>query len=215
MARGGSERGMNLRRIYIGVGVLAGIALIAIYIASPWMAAARLSQALRSGDPVAIERMVDFPSVRSSLAGQITARLNESMANDPEARNNPFAGLVSMLAPSLVNQIVNAVVTPRGLARLSREAQTARAADRAAERDRDRAGRPKGWKKAHKDDAPRVEPVLAYTGLNSFTATYDSPGKGRMVWVLGREKLFFWKLKRIEVSEIQLDDITDEAGPEH
>jgi hypothetical protein len=208
MGADGSERGMTLRRVQFGIGVLAAVAVIALFIASPWMAAARLSAALKSGDPVEIERMVDFPAVRSSLAGQITGKLNESLANDPEARNNPFAGLVSMLAPTLVNQIVNVVVTPQGLAKLSREAQTAKAEDDA----RERAGRPKGWKKAHGKDEAGVEPVLAYTGVNSFTATYDSPGKGKMVWVLGREKLFFWKLKRIEVSEIQLDNITDEAG---
>jgi hypothetical protein len=197
---------MDMRRIQIGIGVVAVLALVAIYIASPWLAAARLTSALKSGDPAAIDRMVDFPSVRQSLAGQITAKINEETRNSPEAQNNPFAGLMTLVAPALVNQLVNVVVTPEGLAKLSRQARRADAADRAAH--------PKGWRKTHPRSAePSVKPTLAYTGLNTFAATYDAPGKGRMVWVLGREKLFFWKLKKIEVSEIQLDSITSDARP--
>lgn len=198
---------MSMKRVQIGIGVLALLGVIAIYIASPWMAAARLSEALRSGDPVAIERMVDFPAVRASLARQITAKINQEAGSSQEMRDNPFAGLMSLVAPALVNQLVNVVVTPNGLAKLSRQTQRAAAADRAA--------RPKGWKKAHpKADAPAAKPVLAYTGLNTFTATYDSPGKGKLVWVLGREKFFFWKLKEIQVSEVVLDDISADARPD-
>lgn len=188
---------MNLRRVYIGVGLLAALAVIAIFIASPWMAAARLSRALRSGDPVEIERMVDFPSVRAGLASQITDQLNARLANNPEVRDNPFAGLLTMLAPAAINQALNAVVTPQGLAKLSREAETARRASRHEGKRR----------KARRDEEPAVRPVLAYTGLNTFTATYDNPDKGRMVWVLGREKLFFWKLKKIEVSDVVIEDL--------
>jgi hypothetical protein len=197
---------MTFKRVQFAIGVLAALAVVAIFIVSPWLAADRLSAALRSGDPAAIERMVDFPAVRSSLSSQLTAKLNHEMASDPEAAANPFSGLVTLLAPALVTQVVNFVVTPEGLAKLSREAQRADAVDR--------AGRPKGWKKAHPNREPQVKPALAYTGLNTFTVTYDSPGKGRMVWVLGREKFFFWKLKSIEVSQIVLDDLGSQTRPD-
>lgn len=189
---------MTRKTIWIAAGVVAAVALIALFIASPWMAAAQLSQALKSGDPVALDRVVDFPAVRESLSSQIQSRINAEMRADPETANNPFAGLVLMLAPSAVNAAVGYIVTPEGLAKLSREAQQADdAADQGKGKGRDREGMGK--------------PVLAYTGLNTFTATYRSRSRGEMVWTLGREKLFFWKLKKIDVSQVVLDDLTEDV----
>ncbi len=195
---------MSMKRLQIALGVVVALAAIAIMVAAPWMAAAQLTAALKSGDPDAISRMVDFPSVRSSLSTQLTAKITEEARNDPQARDNPFAGLVTMLAPTIVNQLVNVIVTPEGLAKLSQEAQRSEAASdarrRAKGKDRDHGERGMG------------KPVLAYTGINTFTATYSSPTKGKMVWVLGRDKLFFWKLKKIEVSDLVLDDLSADAG---
>lgn len=193
---------MTRKPIWIAAGAVAAVALIALYVASPWLAAARLSEALKSGDPAAIDRMVDFPSVRSSLSSQIQSRLNAEMRADPETANNPFAGLVTLLAPTAVNAIVSYIVTPEGLAKLSKEAQRADAADEAAN---------KGKGKERDRGEGMGKPVLAYTGLNTFTATYNSRSKGSMVWTLGREKFFFWKLKKVDVSEVVLDDLTDDA----
>lgn len=187
-----------------GAGVLAA-ALIAIYVASPWIAADRLAKALKSGDPAAIDRMVDFPSMRESLSSQLTAKLNAEMRDDPETADNPFAGLVTLIAPTIVNQLVNVIVTPEGIAKLSREAMKAEAAEDAADRGK--------RKRKAKDEVEDPKPTLAYTGLNTFTATYAVEGKGAMVWTLGREKLFFWKLKKIEVSEVVLEDISRDAEP--
>lgn len=191
---------MTRKPIWIGAGALLILALIAIYVASPWLAAARLAEALKSADADAIDRMVDFPAVRASLSSQITSRMNAEMRSDPETANNPFAGLVTLLAPALVNQVVGMVVTPDGLAKLSREAQKADAADRA-----------KGKKHDDGADEGLGKPVLAYTGINTFTATYSSSTRGSMVWTLGREKFFFWKLKKIDVSQAVLDDLTEDA----
>jgi len=193
---------MTRKPIWIALWGLVAAALVALYAVSPWIAAERLARALKSGDPAAIDRMVDFPAVRQSLSSQLTARMNAEMRDDPETANNPFAGLVTLIAPTLVNQLVNVIVTPEGIAKLSREAMKAKAAEDASDR---------GKGKKAKDEAEDIEPTLAYTGLNTFTATYEAPGKGAMVWTLGRDKLFFWKLKSIQVSDIVLDDLTDEA----
>ena len=194
---------MSMNRVQIALGVVAALAVIAIMVAAPWMAAAQLTAALKSGDPDAIGRMVDFPSVRSSLSTQLTARINEEARNDPQARDNPFAGLVTLLAPTIVNQLVNVIVTPEGLAKLSREAQR-------AEAESDARHRAKG-KDRDREEGGMGKPVLAYSGINTFTATYSSRSKGKTVWVLGRDKLFFWKLKKVEVSDLLLDDLTADA----
>lgn len=194
---------MSMKRVQIALGVVAALAGIAIMVAAPWMAASQLSAALKSGDPDAISRMVDFPSVRSSLSTQLTAKINEEARNDPQARDNPFAGLVTLLAPTIVNQLVNVIVTPEGLAKLSREAQRAEAESDARRRARGKA-RDRG-------EGGMGKPVLAYTGINTFTATYSSRTRGKVVWVLGRDKLFFWKLKKVEVSDLMLEELSADA----
>jgi hypothetical protein len=194
---------MIMKRVQIALGVVAALAVIAVMVAAPWMAAAQLSAALKAGDADAISRMVDFPSVRSSLSTQLTAKINEEARNDPQARDNPFAGLVTLLAPTIVNQLVNVIVTPEGLAKLSREAQRAEAESDARRRARGKA--------RDRDEDGMGKPVLAYTGINTFTATYSSRSKGKVVWVLGRDKLFFWKLKKVEVSDLMLEDLSADA----
>lgn len=194
---------MSMKRVQIALGVVAALAGIAIMVAAPWMAASQLSAALKSGDADAISRMVDFPSVRSSLSTQLTAKINEEARNDPQARDNPFAGLVTLLAPTIVNQLVNVIVTPEGLAKLSREAQRAEAESDARRRARGKA-RDRG-------EGGMGKPVLAYTGINTFTATYSSRTRGKVVWVLGRDKLFFWKLKKVEVSDLMLEELSADA----
>jgi hypothetical protein len=194
---------MSMKRVQIALGVVAALAGIAIMVAAPWMAASQLSAALKSGDADAISRMVDFPSVRSSLSTQLTAKINEEARNDPQARDNPFAGLVTLLAPTIVNQLVSVIVTPEGLAKLSREAQRAEAESDARRRARGKA-RDRG-------EGGMGKPVLAYTGINTFTATYSSRTRGKVVWVLGRDKLFFWKLKKVEVSDLMLEDLSADA----
>lgn len=194
---------MSMKRVQIALGVVAALAGIAIMVAAPWMAASQLSAALKSGDADAISRMVDFPSVRSSLSTQLTAKINEEARNDPQARDNPFAGLVTLLAPTIVNQLVNVIVTPEGLAKLSREAQRAEAESDARRRARGKA--------RDREEGGMGKPVLAYTGINTFTATYSSRTRGKVVWVLGRDKLFFWKLKKVEVSDLMLEDLSADA----
>lgn len=194
---------MSMKRVQIALGVVAALAGIAIMVAAPWMAASQLSAALKSGDADAISRMVDFPSVRSSLSTQLTAKINEEARNDPQARDNPFAGLVTLLAPTIVNQLVNVIVTPEGLAKLSREAQRAEAESDARRRARGKA--------RDREEGGMGKPVLAYTGINTFTATYSSRTRGKVVWVLGRDKLFFWKLKKVEVSDLMLEELSADA----
>ena len=194
---------MSMKRVQIALGVVAALAGIAIMVAAPWMAASHLSEARKSGDPDAISRMVDFPSVRSSLSTQLTAKINEEARNDPQARDNPFAGLVTLLAPTIVNQLVNVIVTPEGLAKLSREAQRAEAESDARRRARGKA--------RDREEGGMGKPVLAYTGINTFTATYSSRTRGKVVWVLGRDKLFFWKLKKVEVSDLMLEELSADA----
>ena len=88
---------------------LGCIVLLVLYCASPYFSFWRFTTALRSGDSAAISSRIDFPAVRASLKKQLVAR---------------FAGATtghkrwSHLGPTLIDAIIDAYVTPEGIAAL-------------------------------------------------------------------------------------------------
>jgi hypothetical protein len=98
--------------------LLAALALVAGFgIASPHLAARRLGEALQSGDPVALERRVDFPLLRQNLKQQLNAALLERAGGG--AVENPLGAVVMGIATLFVDGMVEAFVTPSGLATLA------------------------------------------------------------------------------------------------
>ena len=91
------------------------VGLVGIYFGSPYLAARNLKNAAIEADPDELETSVDFPSVRESLKSQLNVAMMTEMQNDPEMKDNPFAGLGAM-----VDRMIDAYVTPDGLAAMVR-----------------------------------------------------------------------------------------------
>ena len=96
------------------------VGLVGIYFGSPYLAARNLKNAAIEADPDELETSVDFPSVRESLKSQLNVAMMTEMQNDPEMKDNPFAGLGAMLVPAMVDRMIDAYVTPDGLAAMVR-----------------------------------------------------------------------------------------------
>jgi hypothetical protein len=84
---------------------------------SPHLAARQLGEALRAGDPVALERRVDFPVLRQNLKEQLDAKMLEKAGGD--AVENPIGAVVMGIASIFVDGMVDAFVTPSGLSSLA------------------------------------------------------------------------------------------------
>ncbi|MEP6956489.1 MAG: DUF2939 domain-containing protein [Chthoniobacterales bacterium] len=105
------------------------VLLLLIYLASPYYSFWRFTQVLRSNDRSRMEQYVDFRSVRDSLKQQLRAKVPlRDESQSAERKQDPFAGLVERLAPALIDQLVDAFVTPDGLAALIADPQVAREA---------------------------------------------------------------------------------------
>jgi hypothetical protein len=85
------------------------ILLLLIYAASPYFSFWRFTEALQSGDSVALSSRMDFPAIRASLKKQLVARF---------AHGAPSNKWWSNLGPTLIDTIVDAYVTPEGIAAL-------------------------------------------------------------------------------------------------
>src|SRR5206468_2843567 len=85
------------------------IVLLLLYGASPYFSFWRFMVAVRSHDAAAINSRVDFPAIRASLKKQLVARFAQQKTGRKRWSN---------LGPTLIDAIVDAYVTPEGIAAL-------------------------------------------------------------------------------------------------
>ena len=83
--------------------------LLLIYGVSPYFSFWRFTAALRSGDSAALSSRMDFPAIRASLKKQLVARFAQGTATHKWWNN---------LGPTLIDTIIDAYVTPEGIATL-------------------------------------------------------------------------------------------------
>jgi Protein of unknown function (DUF2939) len=89
--------------------VIILVILLVVYGVSPYFSFWRFMTAVRSRDAAAITARVDFPAVRASLKKQLAARF----ANQTRSHKR-----WSNLGPTLIDAIIDAYVTPEGIAAL-------------------------------------------------------------------------------------------------
>ncbi len=107
--------------------LIAVLALLALYVVSPYYSFWRFTEALKAGDQKRFEAMVDFRAVRESLKTQLKGKLAEGRANEPK-KEKSLLGLSDQFAPRLIDTLVDAYVTPSGLAALLADAKNVNAA---------------------------------------------------------------------------------------
>jgi hypothetical protein len=89
--------------------VIICVVLLLVYGASPYFSFWRFTTAVRSRDAAGISKRVDFPAVRTSLKKQLVTRF-ANRTNSHKRWSN--------LGPTLIDAIIDAYVTPQGIAAL-------------------------------------------------------------------------------------------------
>lgn len=117
-------------RATLAVSLAALVALAGWIIAGPYLVTGDIRDGLRAGDAQLLARHVDFEAVRADLKQQLKASIVRQAQAD--RADNPYASLAQDIALSLVDRMVDAIVTPQGLARLARGSARA-TGDEAAE----------------------------------------------------------------------------------
>jgi len=113
------DHGMRNSRILLASAILLAALLAAWYFLSPFLLLRSLSTAVKNDDRDAIATDVDFPAVRDGLKQQLDSYIETRVAG-PRKRD-PFARLLLSLAPSIGGQVIDAVVTPDGVATILRQ----------------------------------------------------------------------------------------------
>lgn len=170
--------------------VCAVLGLFALaYFGSPYLAVHNLSEAAKAGDRDRLEEMVDFPAVRSSLKSQVSAYMLKAMRDDPDMRNNPFAGLGMLLAPTIIDRAVDAYVTPDAISMMVTTGS--------------RPGRGRGDAEGQSGEPRRLQVSYAFISPDRFRVDLRRPDdrEGKPLGlVLERRGLLTWRLIRIDLS---------------
>jgi len=89
--------------------IIICIVFLLVYGASPYVSFWRFTAAVQSRNAAAISSRVDFPAVRASLKRQLIARFAKRTNSQKRWSN---------LGPTLIDAIIDAYVTPQGIAEL-------------------------------------------------------------------------------------------------
>src|SRR5262249_15374006 len=94
---------------FIRWAVIICVIVLLVYGASPYFSFWRFTATVQSRDAAAIIARVDFPAVRASLKRQLVARFAKQAGSHKRWSN---------LGPTLIDAIIDAYVTPKGIAAL-------------------------------------------------------------------------------------------------
>ena len=167
------------RALSLGIAVV-GLAAVAVWLYfSPYLAVNGLKQAATAQDASAVAGYVDFPSVQNSLKTALGAKVSQATAAAPA---NPLFALGAALGTALVNPLVDALVTPEGLALLF-QGSIANAA-------------PLGLA-ASAGGVPVT--TMGYEDVNTFVVSIQKGGVPAVGLVFNRSALLSWKLSAIRL----------------
>jgi hypothetical protein len=183
------------RRLWIALVLVAAVLAAGAYLGSPFFAFRALSEAADAGDTARLERLVDFPRLRASLKDQLNARLIGSLQGG-SVGDGPFGALGALLGPTIVDRVVEATVTPTGVAAIVR---SGRAPVTDAAPPTQAPPEPPPTPAAPAKDSRDTR--FAYDGLNRFrvTTTVKEAPDSPLGWVLERRGLIGWRLVAIEL----------------
>ncbi|MFW1858560.1 DUF2939 domain-containing protein [Acinetobacter defluvii] len=104
---------MNKKVLGAVIAIMTIIILIGGYFyASPYLALNSIRNAVKSGDSEKLSAYIDFDSVRQSFKSQMNAYVVKEMASE---KTDGWEALGAMVASTMVDKMVDAVVTPEGM----------------------------------------------------------------------------------------------------
>lgn len=146
---------------------------------TPYMAVNKLQAAAERGDAEALNEMVDFPALRTSLKSEVQGAVSRGISKDA---GNPFAALGAAVTGVIVEPAVNAAVTPQGISLLMKgRAPT-------DNQDDEDAGEEKNWR-------DEVKIGRRYEAADKFVVQYrdKATGDDQISLVMRRDGLR-WRL---------------------
>lgn len=173
------------------LGVFMFICACAYVYATPYITLWNMRSAFVNKDAKAFCGYIDFPVFKENFKAELNARMMSELTKNKDLQDNPFAGLGMMMAPALINNLVDAFVSPAAIERLMNDTRP--------EGDTAPTGGTSPFKGFGNTDDMDVS--TGYESLNEFTidtVSKSNPAQGMKV-VLERRGLLSWQLVNIKL----------------
>jgi hypothetical protein len=192
------------KRLFGTAGVLAIAGIAAYWYWSPYVVAHQMRTAAIDADADSFNEHVDYPQLRESLKGQLSARITGDLASR-SGSGNPIeqagSALGSMLGLALVDRMVDAVVRPEMVMRAMQhgrfQLQNGRQQEPTQEKDREGATEPA-------PDKQKASWHVERKGVDTVFIHVDddaTPKKSGPAFVMRRDGFANWKLTEIRLPE--------------
>ncbi len=167
---------------------LAVIAVSGWFYYTPYMAVHGMQEAAQERDATRLAGYVDFPVVKENLKADLNGRMLQKL------QGQPFAAVGAVFAGALVNTMVDAIVSPQGLAMMMHGEKPLTAST---------AERTESGSQEQPKETSQVETRMGYDGLNQFAIRVhrrDTPDQVIHL-VLQRRHLLSWQLAEIRLPQ--------------
>ena len=180
---------------------VASVAACAALYASPYWALRTLSTAVQNQDAATVAEHVDFPALREDLKGQLLLKVQREMAR-PGVESQPFSGLGQMFAMGLVNQMVDGLVSPTGVALALKNGAVLRGI--ASGIPGASSETPQGSESGDKKKQPKPQRGDFTLRYDNWSTVHVQPKDGTSSsFTLRRDGLLSWKLVAMDLSALQ------------
>lgn len=184
------------RKVSLGIIVLSLFAA-SVY-AAPYWTVYKMRTAIIDNDAESFSERVDFSVLRENLKVQFMLKLTEKMASS-DMKDNPFAALGNALAAGLVNQMVDALITPSGVMMMINNAKPKPVL--ATEKKNTPEDSSTGPSPKSEPKAP-AEYSLTYQNWSTVKAQSKTSDASTGAFIFKRNGLWSWKLSGVELPPI-------------
>jgi hypothetical protein len=166
---------MTTKTIKIAV-IAAAVVVAGYWYWSPFLAIRQMQSAAQAKDADAFNERVDYPKLRESLKGQLSAVMGEQMAKTQDA-GNPFAALGSMLGLAMVDRFVDAMVRPETVMRAMQDGQMSPTATKTSDAPALPSSNPDSQAKAETREDAKPKWTYDRKGVDKLIAYATDPQK--------------------------------------
>jgi hypothetical protein len=177
-----------MKKTLVAVAAAAALLALSSY-ASPYWTLHQMKTAIAEKDADGLSEHIDFPALRESFKSQMMTMMKERMAS-AEMANNPFAAVGQMMGAALVNQLVDAAVSPAGVMAMMEAGKVKPGARPASEARQDAA-------------KESLDYSVDYRGWSKVAVSTSQQDAGK--FILKRTGLWSWQLGALELPESVLD----------
>jgi hypothetical protein len=180
------------RKKVVLLGLLSGLVLLPAiyYVASIYFFLGTFQTALRTADATSLDSLVDFPAVRQSLKDQLSAAFGRFMAKDPSLKDNPWAGVGTLLGPAIIDRMVDSYCTPEMVAMAIKKGGS------------ETGGAENGFPQMNLPDLSRVDWSKLHFQISSLDSFRVGPPEATLV---AQWRGLGWRIIKVEISQTYLE----------